>query len=477
VCSERFGQYLRIRGAWGRKVQSTGTTGGRFEAKANFSCFYSQKMNLENSLRASPPCGRLHRAGLRRGATVLGLFLFSCLTARVSHAQGRDIVCRDGDGEFAAEFPTGVIVWAGATRNDLLAARACNAELSWGDQNLVVASGVSVTDIDAFGVDIGLGVPVAALQVKKSKEDCCMEYNIYSLHAPPILLRRITGGSVFGAADTDLDGRIEIWTDDAAAVEGFENLRLRDLDFAPPVILRFSREGRLLDASAEFRPDFDEKIEAVRKKLNPQDLADFKTSDGELAPGSYPANRLSRLKSVKVKVLEIVWSYLYSGREEEAWMSLAEMWPAGDIDRIRAALLDTRAHGIHSQVDGVSTPVRPGREIHAKIFDGTTQVAQAPQGLAPKNLKPKPPITPPRAILIEREPPTTATEVEIAKSESTLVLVIDSAGKVRSVEQLGNPEAVDDGLLRSTKNWKFIPAFDNGEPVASRILLGVSLRR
>jgi hypothetical protein len=292
-----------------------------------------------------------------------------------------------------------------------------------------------------------------------------------------MLLRRITGGSVFGAADTDLDGRIEIWTDDAAAVEGFENLRLRDLDFAPPVILRFSREGRLLDASAEFRPDFDEKIEAVRKKLNPQDLADFKTSDGKLATGSYPANRLSRLKSVKVKVLEIVWSYLYSGREEEAWKSLGEMWPAGDIDRIRAALLDTRAHGIHSQVDGVSTPVRPGREIHAKIFDGTTQVAQAPPGLAPKNLKAKPPITPPRAILMEREPPTTATEVEIAKSESTLVLVIDSAGKVRSVEQLGNPEAVDDGLLRSTKNWKFIPAFDNGEPVASRILLGVSLRR
>jgi hypothetical protein len=326
-------------------------------------------------------------------------------------------------------------------------------------------------------VDIGLGVPVAALQVKKSKEDCCMEYDVYSLHAPPMLLRRITGGSVFGAADTDLDGRIEIWTDDAAAVEGFENLRLRDLDFAPPVILRFSREGRLLDASAEFRPDFDEKIEAVRKKLNPQDLADFKTSDGKLAPGSYPANRLSRLKSVKVKVLEIVWSYLYSGREEEAWKSLGEMWPAGDIDRIRAALLDTRAHGIHSQVDGVSTPVRPGREIHAKIFDGTTQVAQAPPGLAPKNLKAKPPITPPRAILMEREPPTTATEVEIAKSESTLVLVIDSAGKVRSVEQLGNPEAVDDGLLRSTKNWKFIPAFDNGEPVASRILLGVSLRR
>jgi hypothetical protein len=67
--------------------------------------------------------------------------------------------------------------------------------------------------------------------------------------------------------------------------------------------------------------------------------------------------------------------------------------------------------------------------------------------------------------------------MELAKTESQVEIVIDSAGKVRSVEQIGKIESVDEGLLRSTSGWKFIPAFSEGQPVASRILLGVSLRK
>ena len=340
----------------------------------------------------------------------------------------------------------------------------------------MVATATSQLDIDVFGVDLGVGVPAVAFQVKKSKAECCMEYKIYSLREPPVLLRSITGGQFFSAADTDLDGRVEIWTNDAASVEGFENIRLRDLDFAPPMVLRFTR-GRLLDASAEFQSYFDQKIADERAKLNPQDLGDFKNSDGKLASAAAgPVDRLLHLRSVKVKVLEIVWSYLYSGREKEAWSSLAEMWPAADVDRIRAALLNARARGIRAQVDGVSTAVPTGREIHTKIFDGTTTVAATP-GLTPKDVKPKQEITPPKAILMERPPPVTALESALAQSETTLELVIDSAGKVRSVEVLGSAQSVDEGLIKSTSNWKFIPAYSDGEPVASRIFLGVSLKR
>jgi hypothetical protein len=301
-----------------------------------------------------------------------------------------------------------------------------------------------------------------------------MEYRIYSLRDPPAILRSITGGAFFSAADTDLDGRIEIWTDDAASVNGFEALRLRELDFAPPVVLRFTR-GRLLDASSEFQPYFDQKISDQRTKLTPEDLAEFKSSDGKLAI-DVSADRLIRLRGAKMRVLEIVWSYLYSGREEDAWRSLAEMWPAADLDRIRAAILNARAHGILSQVDGVSTPVPAGREIHAKIFDGTITVVATP-GLTPKDAKPKQEITQPRAILMEREPPSDIYEAELARSESMLKLVIDSAGKVRSAEPMGSSQYVDEGLIKSTVNWKFIPAYSAGEPVASQIFLGVSLRR
>ena len=78
---------------------------------------------------------------------------------------------------------------------------------------------------------------------------------------------------------------------------------------------------------------------------------------------------------------------------------------------------------------------------------------------------------------MERPPPVTPLEIELAQSESTLELVIDSAGKVRSVEVLGNAQATDEGLIKSTSNWKFIPAYSAGEPVASRIFLGVSLKK
>jgi hypothetical protein len=411
-----------------------------------------------------------------RVAATLGLFLFSCITAAACHAQNHDVLCRDGAGDFQAEFPTGVSVRVGAERLLELSARACDAALSWADRNLAVASGTSELDIDAFGVDLGLGAPVVAFQVKKSKGACCMEYKIYSLRAPPVLLHSITGGQYFSAADTDLDGRIEIWTDDAAAVDGFENLRLRDLDFPPPVILRFVH-GRLMDASAEFQPYFDQKIANERSKLNPQELADFKNSDGKLLleAASSPGPP-SHLRSVKMEVLEIVWSYLYSGREGEAWRFLGEMWPSADFDRVRAALSNARARGMLSQVDGVSTPVPAGHEMHAKIFDGTTTVMATP-GITPKDAKPKQEIVPPRAILMERLPPNDVYEAELARSESLLKLVIDSAGKVRSVEVMGNAQTVDEGLLKSTANWKFIPAFSEGEPVASQIFLGVSLKR
>jgi len=430
----------------------------------------------ENSSGLPSDRGRSTPLRFRCDAAALVLFLLSCLTASVCHAQIHDVICNNGAGEFEAEFQTGAKVHVGAARNGELATRACDAALIWNNRSLVVAAAASQVDVDAFGTDLGVGVPVVALQVKKSTAECCMVYKIYSLRTPPVLLRSITGGEFFSAADTDLDGRVEIWTDDAAAVKGFENLLLSDLDFAPPVVLRFVH-GRLLDASAEFQPYFDRKIAEERAKLNPQDLGDFKSSDGKLESGAaFSADRLVHLRSVKAKVLEIIWSYLYSGREQEAWRSLAEMWPAADADRIRPELLSARARGIRAQIDGVSPAVHAGRETHAKVFDGTTVTAAMP-GMTPKDVTPKLEITPPKPILMERPPPLTTLELGLAQSESQLELVIDSAGKVRSVETVGNVQSVDAGLMNSTSKWKFIPAFSGGRPVASRIFLGVSLKR
>lgn len=251
-----------------------------------------------------------------------------------SQSQPYSVLCSAGAGNLDSEFPTGVRAHIGATRNGGLATRACTASLNWANQALVVAASASQVDLDAFGADLGDGVPVAAFQIKKSESDCCMDYAIYSLYKPPRLLRIITGGGFFSASDIDSDGTVEIFTDDAAAVDGFEKLALGELDSPPTVVLRFAN-AHLQDVSAEFQSYFDHQIAGLRSATDSHDLEDFKNSDGALTaiPTGLSTERLHHLRMVKIKVLEIVWAYLYSGREQEAWRSLADMWPPGDMQR------------------------------------------------------------------------------------------------------------------------------------------------
>ena len=401
-------------------------------------------------------------------ASMCALFLFSA-TMCLCQTPAPSILCNEGDGTFDGEFSTGIKVHVGAARNHgsaTLARRACTANLSWGKQELTVATGASQLDLDAFGVDLGDGIPVTAFQEKKTDADCCMDYMIYSLEKPPRLLRTITGGQFFSASDRDLDGRVEIWTQDAAAVNGFDNLELAELDCPPAVVFRFAH-GRLIDVSDEFQPYFDEEITRIQFGIHVEDLRDFKRSDGKLT-GTLPIspNRFRELRIVKIKVLEIVWAYLYSGREQNAWRSLAEMWPSEDFDRIRVAITNARARGIHSQADGASPGPAAGKRKHARIFDAVNR--SEPGG--------KLEVVPPQGILMQR-PASSDVRREGSDAERLLDLVVDDAGKVRSAEPAGKVKWVDPELINAALTWKFIPAFKDSRPVASRVRLDISLRR
>ena len=398
----------------------------------------------------------------------LSLFFFY-MVANVCQAQSREVVCKNGIGEFDAVFHTGVEVRVGAARNGELATRVCEGTINWERQKLVVEPTAAQIDVDAFGVDLGLPVQVATLQVKKTSDECCMEYRIYSLRKPLRLLRKITGGSFFSAADTDLDGRVEIWTDDTAAVDGFEHIPLSSLDSAPPVVLRFER-GRLLDVGAEFQSDYDRQIESARAAFDAQDLREFKESDGILAPAvtfSEEALHLrQRLQTVKIKILEIVWLYLYSGREEEARRTLTDLWPIADAERIRGAIWAARARGILKQTEGVSKGVRAGGKPEARVYEGLLGLGNKPE----VSVLPQP-------ILLLRAPPEGKAAEVLASTEVRLILVLDSAGKVRSATPEDRVDWADAGLKASVASWKFIPAFKNGQAVASRIGYAVSLRK
>lgn len=124
------------------------------------------------------------------------------------------------------------------------------------------------------------------------------------------------------------------------------------------------------------------------------------------------------------------------------------------------SLLKMRALGIHGQADGNSAGPPKGKKKRAPIFDATSRSA------ATRRLE----VLPPRPILLERPD---APESQLADN-SLLYLVIDEAGRVRSVEAAENVKGVAPGWKNAATTRKFIPAFKDGRPVASRVRIFVS---
>lgn len=383
----------------------------------------------------------------------------------VTHAQALQPLCDHGFGAFQTNFFTGVKVTVGAAKKEGFATRACSAMLEWGKDSLPIVPEAASIDIDVLGADLGLDSPVIAIQVKSSDADWFVTYRIYSLEKPPRLLRTLTGGSSFSAADTHLEGRVEIWTDDVSAVNGMDRLSAGELDYPPTTVLRFEKH-KLIDASAEFQSHFDHQISQLRVELESKKFRDFKNSDGKLEPTPlWSVDQLHQMRITKIKILEIVWAYLYSNREQQAWEALAEMWPPSDLDRIRSLILAARTAGIRSQVDGVD--VKP--HLNVKKFAYIYETAGESDGRPPDPMEPGSPSlradVKPQAILLRRR---VVGETPLPQSEGMVDIVIDAAGKVRSAKPVGHKD-VD--LVSDCAGWKFIPAFRDGRPVASRMRL------
>jgi len=247
-----------------------------------------------------------------------------------SRSQGpdADITCQHGSGEYKAEFSTGVSVEVGPMRKAAFAERVCTAKLVAKERVISVVDDADQVSIDVLGADLGFGKPVVAFQIDPTGRGNNIEYQIYSLTRPSRLLYTLRGGHSYSAADTDLNGLVEIWTDDATAVDGFEGVPRSEFDLPPAVVLRFEK-GHLIDAGPEFVSYYDAQISKLRAQFKERDFGEFKQSDGRLSLKTLGSEQeLHREIRTKVGVLEIVWSYLYSGREEEAWAALKELWPS-----------------------------------------------------------------------------------------------------------------------------------------------------
>ncbi len=383
----------------------------------------------------------------------LCILLLSILL-NVCYALAYDTLCAGGSKAFQSTFRTGVAVEVGPVMKGGLAARLCRATLSWDGQKLLIADGVAEIDLDLFGADLGTGEPVAAFQIKKSAAVCCVAYQIYSLIKPPHLIRTLHGGGYFRAGDTNLDGRVEIWADDSAAVSGLEGLHTGTMEFPPTLLLRFDH-GRLLDFTSEFQPYFDQAIAEVRQQISPQEIQRFKQrAMAGPTRGASPPDDVSREGRMKTRILEVVWAYLYSGRQDAAWDALREMWPDGDLSRVATGITGARARGLRSQLDGVAGPASLAPPEHTRIYTYPQQPA--------------------RPIMVRYYRSRSST---MLRRRVRVDLVVDCAGKVWSAEVAGKDKAVRESVKHATVNWKFIPAFVNGHPVASRLRMTISLAR
>jgi hypothetical protein len=408
---------------------------------------------------------------------LLRVLLFAAFVCATPLIRGQNVVCSAGFGSFDANSTTGVALLVGPQKQQTgLANRVCQAKLSWDNQDLLPAPEAWQVDVDLMEADLGFGSPVVALQIKPAEADPLMRYDIYSLAKPPHKLRTITGGDFFRAADTNLDGQIEIWTHDAAAVDGFESIPLSAFGLPPAIALRFEQQ-RLIDVSSEFSSHFDSQIAAARAQLDPNDLNKFKNSDGKLSSLS-PLSivELNSVLGIKIRVLEIVWGYLYSGREQEAWRALADMWPASDLDRIHAAILDARARGIRAQLDGVSSRSAPAhRKKRVMIYDNVTENigshTSVPAVVGRTDEKEFQIDIQPRQILFRRAPPPDDAPAASLNRKAVVDMVIDSAGKVWSIKIVGE---ADKDLIDASAQWKFVPGLKDGRPVASRLHLEVT---
>lgn len=415
---------------------------------------------------------------LQRTALLASLVLIPC----AGNCQITDAVCQNGAGSFSATSSTGVAVQVGTRKVNGFGSRDCETILRWNGQEFLADSHAWQLDVDAMDIDLGLGAPVLTLQVKPTQAGLTSTYEIYSLKQPPHLLRQITGGDTYSAADVDLDGHVAIWTHDAMVIDGLDGIPLSSFDFPPTVVLRFEKH-KLLDAHAEFAAEFDRQIDAVKARLTAQQLTAFKASDGTLAATPASAvKELHNLMTAKIGILEIVFAYFYSGREDQAWQTLHELWPTADFERIRAAIRAARARSMLSQVDGVDAAGGSRSKHNIAVF-------QAPPEKTKSSHEPSPPPMP-SALGIEQNitPYSDGPQTGMADTPPEQIhlymrseaedgdgpldhrlmvhLLIDDAGKVRSI-QFNGP--ADQRIREASADWKFVPAFKFGHPVACRL--------
>jgi hypothetical protein len=191
----------------------------------------------------------------------------------------------------------------------------------------------------------GDGVPDAIVDAYSGGAHCCWTYSFISLGERLEVYMELKTGDVPITIDQRHPGHTYIRTWDGAFYY-FDDL-CGNCSPLPQITLELQGQ-RLSDVSINYPAEYDRDIAKARREFERQD-------DGEefAALQSFKPELGEKYDSARSAALTVVLAYLYSGREQQAWGALDEMWPASDRARIKKLILETRAHGILSQIGSI----------------------------------------------------------------------------------------------------------------------------
>jgi hypothetical protein len=234
--------------------------------------------------------------------------------------------------------------------------RTCRAYLvdGHGHQKLLLDD-FRISIYQGTGADIfGEGHPALVLEGWSGGAHCCWTYSIVDLGAKPSILPDIGNEIRFFFFKDRSRGRYRVLTYDGA-FDYFDDM-CHACSPLPKVVLEVNN-GKLRDVSSQYVAAYDHDI---AKAMREWEFADDGEAFRDCKSAADPEAK-AQYQDARGAGLEVVLSYLYSGRDRQAWQALDELWPVSDKERMKKLILDTRRRGILSNPNVTQTDHIPPR--------------------------------------------------------------------------------------------------------------------
>ncbi len=161
---------------------------------------------------------------------------------------------------------------------------------------------------------------------------CCWTYWLISLSPKPTVVLSLENFRTIEFGQ-HLGGKTVITAQDGV----FDYFRASHAGTYFPRVFLQLRGNALQDVSSEFPGEYDREIREGLKALTPN-------LRKKLLAARSDRDYLDDLE--KYPALQVILSYLYSGREVKAWQAMNEVWPAYDREKLKSEILENRRRGI-----------------------------------------------------------------------------------------------------------------------------------